>query len=68
MIEIAIQEQMNGMGQDRMGWEMRLAEWDWFWKSQWHIICEWQTITGDIFITVMNNIYKSLPVISVTTL
>jgi hypothetical protein len=40
MSENAIWEQMNGRGQGRTGWEMKLVEWDWFWKSRWHTICE----------------------------
>ncbi len=48
MREIAIQEQMKRMGQDRTEWEMRLTEQDGFWTSHWNTIHEGQTEAVDI--------------------
>jgi hypothetical protein len=47
MSEIAIRKPMNGTGWDGTGLEMRLAGWDWLWKSGWNTVRERQKGTGD---------------------
>jgi hypothetical protein len=47
MSEILIWEQMNGMGKDRTGWEMRLTGWGCYRKYLSMTIHEWQMRAGD---------------------